>query len=509
MIGDSLNLVNLIRGYIPEGFADKAASLLGESREKTQLGMNASVPAILSGITGAASTTDGARRVTDAVDNADEGILSNMSGLLGKMTSGEGGFGMLRSILGAGALSELTGNIGRMSGLSGKGTGSLLGMVAPIIFGVLKNVKRTKGLDSSGFLNLLSSQKDNFAAALPQGTADRVVSEPASYIKEPAREPLRDVSYQQPGRESIRERAVRTGQPGSRSWGFPLLILLGLLGLLWWWGSRPSSRAAYDGTRATEQASRPEAGYNRGAASSLDALKTKYQSVIDRAREQGIQLSNLEEQNGKLIIKGTAPSMDAANSVWNEIKRVNPSMNDIVADFPVSPSLGQIPGSETTADQTATNAPETSNARENIPGSPDATPGADMTGRSKPSEPSDQAAEQGQEKSNLPVDSATEGRQKPGEPSGQAAEQGQEKSNLPVDSDSEQGRLKPGGRSDSSSSELGSETYVVKSGDTLGTISKQFYGSARDYKRILNANKDLLNNPDRLEVGQELTIPAK
>jgi nucleoid-associated protein YgaU len=42
----------------------------------------------------------------------------------------------------------------------------------------------------------------------------------------------------------------------------------------------------------------------------------------------------------------------------------------------------------------------------------------------------------------------------------------------------------------------------------LSKISKQFYGNPNDYMRIFNANKDKLKDPNRIEVGQELNIPA-
>lgn len=49
--------------------------------------------------------------------------------------------------------------------------------------------------------------------------------------------------------------------------------------------------------------------------------------------------------------------------------------------------------------------------------------------------------------------------------------------------------------------------YTVKSGDTLSAISKRFLGSANRYMDIFNANKDQLSDPDKIKVGQTLTIP--
>jgi nucleoid-associated protein YgaU len=137
---------------------------------------------------------------------------------------------------------------------------------------------------------------------------------------------------------------------------------------------------------------------------SFEEQKKKYQSVIQQIQAQGIQLANLHQQDGKLFMKGTAPSLEAANNVWDEIKRINPRLDDIVADFPVDPSLA----------------------------------------------------------------SATPGTKTPG----------------------------------------GDHTYTVRPGDTLSKISKQFYGNPNDYMRIFNANKDKLKDPDHVNVGQELKIPA-
>ncbi len=50
-------------------------------------------------------------------------------------------------------------------------------------------------------------------------------------------------------------------------------------------------------------------------------------------------------------------------------------------------------------------------------------------------------------------------------------------------------------------------TYTVQSGDTLGAISVNFYGTARKWQDILDANKNVLSSPRHLRVGMELVIP--
>ena len=138
----------------------------------------------------------------------------------------------------------------------------------------------------------------------------------------------------------------------------------------------------------------------------FDELKQKYQSVLNMADQQHFQFQNLHVQDNKLFIRATAPSEDAKNRFWDQIKLVNPNADDITADITVAQ----------------------------------------------------------------------------GQAMGAAAGGG-------------------GGQ--------GGQTYTVKSGDTLSKISKQFYGDANEYMRIFYANRDKLKDPDKIQVGQQLTIPPE
>ena len=52
------------------------------------------------------------------------------------------------------------------------------------------------------------------------------------------------------------------------------------------------------------------------------------------------------------------------------------------------------------------------------------------------------------------------------------------------------------------------QKYTVKPGDSLSKIAKHFYGDANQYMRIFDANQDQLSDPDKIQAGQELNIPA-
>ena len=53
-----------------------------------------------------------------------------------------------------------------------------------------------------------------------------------------------------------------------------------------------------------------------------------------------------------------------------------------------------------------------------------------------------------------------------------------------------------------------SQTYTVKSGDTLSKIAKEHLGDANAYMKIFEANKDQLTDPDKIKPGQVLKIPS-
>jgi nucleoid-associated protein YgaU len=143
----------------------------------------------------------------------------------------------------------------------------------------------------------------------------------------------------------------------------------------------------------------------------FESLKQKYQPALNAVQQYGIQLQNLHEDNGKLIIRGKAPSEQAKNKLWDQIKSVDPTYSDLSADITIDTSLPQ---------------PQTA-----------ATAGAAAGGSLGPQ-----------------------------------------------------------------------QTYTVKAGDTLSKISQQFYGNANQYRKIFEANRDQISDPDKIRPGMELKIPA-
>src|SRR5579871_6595938 len=80
---------------------------------------------------------------------------------------------------------------------------------------------------------------------------------------------------------------------------------------------------------------------NPNAQQRFEQLKQKYQPVLNLIQQENVQLSNLHVQDNKLFIRGTAPSDAVKNKIWDEIKLVNPTYDDLIADINVQQQAAQ------------------------------------------------------------------------------------------------------------------------------------------------------------------------
>jgi nucleoid-associated protein YgaU len=79
-----------------------------------------------------------------------------------------------------------------------------------------------------------------------------------------------------------------------------------------------------------------EAEQQQGAQQRFNELKQKYQTVLTTADNERIQFQNLHVQDNKLFIRGIAPSEEAKNKFWDQIKLVGG--DDVTADITVDSS---------------------------------------------------------------------------------------------------------------------------------------------------------------------------
>ena len=177
----SVNLIDLVKSQLGGQALSQISGLLGESSDKTQMAVNGAIPALLGGLLGNASSGNGATNILSALNNIDDGVVGNFGNLLGNGQQSTGlvdmGGKLLGSLLGGGNVGGLTNAISGFSGLGKGAAGSLLGLIAPLLMGVIKRqLAGSGGLNIGNLTGLLSSQKDNIASAMPAGLGQQLQS---------------------------------------------------------------------------------------------------------------------------------------------------------------------------------------------------------------------------------------------------------------------------------------------------------------------------------------------
>jgi outer membrane protein OmpA-like peptidoglycan-associated protein len=216
--------MDAVKGYLTPDLVRNASTLVGESESSTRQTLNGTVPCILSGLTSMVSSREGAGAFAGMLRDPSFGqVVDNASTLFsgGRATENvlNAGTSMMGKIFGNRS-SSVTEAVSKYGGVSASAGTSLLGLVAPLIMGVLGKRASAQGLDSSGMVNALLSEKGDISAAVPPGIAQML--RPGPTIAPRLRE-AETPRYARPG-EAYTEK--------KRSWMPLLLIGLGLLALL-------------------------------------------------------------------------------------------------------------------------------------------------------------------------------------------------------------------------------------------------------------------------------------
>jgi len=168
------NIIQLISDQLGNSFAGAIASITGLAPEQTRKMVSVAVPALLAAILGAARTSTGSAALASTLQTQDPDLLSRLpSWLSGSNQQSLSGSGVdtLASLLGESKLGALTSALSSFGGIN-RGVGrSMLGLLAPVVMGVLGQQQRAGNLDINGLTRLLEDQKQDIASALPSSLA--------------------------------------------------------------------------------------------------------------------------------------------------------------------------------------------------------------------------------------------------------------------------------------------------------------------------------------------------
>jgi outer membrane protein OmpA-like peptidoglycan-associated protein len=167
------NLLDTLKSYITPELVAKASATLGEEETGILKAIVGWGPSILAGFLSKTDDKDAMNGIFNSISDFNPAILDNLGSLLDggnlahndpKDASGH----LLGSILGA-KIPAISNVVSAFSGIKSDSTSALLGLVGPLLMGILNKEIKTGDLNVTGFTNLLTGQKENILGALPGG----------------------------------------------------------------------------------------------------------------------------------------------------------------------------------------------------------------------------------------------------------------------------------------------------------------------------------------------------
>jgi hypothetical protein len=165
------DLIASIQRMVTPDLISKIAGSLGQDKSAVNQAVAAGIPAILAGLAGVADSSAGAQRISNVLSQSPTSLDDIKSAFTGgdQQDIADHGASVLSSLLGNSTLKSLATALSAYAGVGQSSGTSLLGLLAPLVLGVLGQKQRTLGLDGPGIAHLLAGQKDAIAAALPSG----------------------------------------------------------------------------------------------------------------------------------------------------------------------------------------------------------------------------------------------------------------------------------------------------------------------------------------------------
>jgi hypothetical protein len=203
------NLLDSIKEYITPELISQAAKSLGENEGGISKAIGGLASTLLAGFLNKANDAEAMSNIFNKLSIFDSGSLDNLAGLIGggnlAQNDPKDAAGQLLGVVFGAKVPAITNAVAAFSGTKSSSVSVLLGMVGPLVMGILSKKIETEQVQPTGFANLFVKEKNSILGALPTGLGSIIG--------------LADL-----GEEESAETAT-----GSR-WLWPLLLLLGFGG---------------------------------------------------------------------------------------------------------------------------------------------------------------------------------------------------------------------------------------------------------------------------------------
>jgi hypothetical protein len=352
------DLVATILRFITPDTIAKIATGLGVNRQAVEQAVGAGIPTILSGLIGLASRPEGAQRLSSVLLQQPPGMLDEVKNALGgadQASMAEHGSSILSALLGAGTMKSVAAAITDYAGIKEGAGKSILGLLAPMVLGVLGQQQRVSGLDASGLANLLTSQKDSVAKALPRGFAEQLSG---SRILDSVGETWTDTAAaaraaarpRVPVDDRVNVQPAETSS-GTAPWALAALAIAAVAGLFWLMSGPQSEQQVAEQTttkpvegRAVAVPAMSVAEVAQLATNSVDGLRTTLAGITD-ATSANDALPKLRSMSADLDrLNSVAEKLPAESKqrVTAIIQKAMPTINELCEKVLANPSISNV-----------------------------------------------------------------------------------------------------------------------------------------------------------------------
>jgi hypothetical protein len=338
------NLVSLVMQFLTPEMIGRVATALGLDRNMLQTAIGAAVPGLLAGFSGVATQPSGAQKLVDAAKQ-ETGTLGKFAELVGgggQSAIIERGSQLVASLLGARDQSALVSALGQFAGLGQAKSGSLLGMLAPIVMGTVAQQQGPRNLDASSMANLFASQKDNIASALP-----------ADFGKLLGGTNLLNALGGAAGTQATRAAGAvgaasqRAGAAASSSynWLYWLIPILAIAALVIYFLTRPAEQVAQQGATTAQNLTVGGVNVSKQITDSIAELRstlggvtdvTSAQAALPKLRDVTTQVDQVDGLIGrmtpeqrKLLAGIVSPLMPTLNQLFDKVLAI-PGVSEIL-----------------------------------------------------------------------------------------------------------------------------------------------------------------------------------
>ena len=331
------NLVSEIAEFLSPTIVSRIASALGLNQTSTQKAVVAGVPALLAALMSYVSKPQGAAKLNEVVRKQEPGVLASLAGAIGgsgQKALIDQGASVLASLLGGKTASALTGAVGQYSGVGEGGSKSLMGLLGPVVLGVLGQRQRDSGLDAAGLANLLTSQKSNVIGALPSGFS--------KYLSDAGIDDVIVSSPKYPSR-------TQSTPPSIVPWLLGGLLLLALGALLWHFLSGRDQQVVETAKPPVEETTSPSEAPFAGLFAKLRGIKAGDTDVGDVATSAVNGLySSLAGIKDETTAQASVPGLTKASSEFDQLtgllSQLSPENRKLLAETfaSIKPNLDQL-----------------------------------------------------------------------------------------------------------------------------------------------------------------------